>query len=173
MHWPFNLRYPSVSFFYFIHFFSMIRFLWYIFNSIFYIERIINCIGLSYKAGWFILYTWPPMCETRYTGEILQIERDTKQPFRPVNVNCTVALNEAWDVPTMRSEQQLVISLFISDTCIRSSCTFPFFFPSPLLSFFLSFLFFFFNIVHDLGKRETNISISFVAIRWHRLTEKW
>ena len=37
------------------------------------------------------------MCETRYTGEILQIERDTKQPFRPENVNCTVALNEAWD----------------------------------------------------------------------------
>lgn len=152
MHWPFNLRYPSVSFFYFIHFFSMIRFLWYIFNSIFYIERIINCIGLSYKAGWFILYTWPPMCETRYTGEILQIERDTKQPFRPVNVNCTVALNEVWDVPTMRSEQQLVISLFISDTCIRSSCTFPFFFPfSPLSLFILSF---FFLILFTISENE-------------------
>lgn len=156
MHWPFNLRYPSVSSFYFIHFFSMIRFLWYIFNSIFYIERIINCIGLSYKAGWFILYTWPPMCETRYTGEILQIERDTKQPFRPVNVNCTVALNEAWDVPTMRSEQQLVISLFISDTCICSSCTFPFFSPfSPLSLFILSF---FFLILFTISVNEKQIS---------------
>lgn len=81
-------------------------------------------------------YTWPPMCETRYTDEILQIERDMKQPFRLENVNCTVALNEAWDVPTMRSEQQLGhFSLHQIHTTLFVYFSF-FFFPSPLLFFF-------------------------------------
>lgn len=86
-------------------------------------------------------YTWPPMCETRYTDEILQIERDMKQPFRLENVNCTVALNEAWDVPTMRSEQQLGhFSLHFIRYTLRSSCTFPFFF-SPLLPLFFFYFY--------------------------------